>query len=317
MPGKVLPTFSSLRRIADSEADVRKVLADPTDDSFVSWFERRFFDEEEERLHLLVPRRSGIRPTKRLVFHQACLALPPGSLLELSPKVSVCSPELLFVQMASVLEMGELVALGYELCGCYPMGDGSLKVRRQLTTPSRLRAFVQRVKGMNGIGKARIAAKYIQGKSASVMETEVSALATMPVKWGGYGLPPARLNEPVLLTASASKIARSGYLAIDLYWPDEKVALEFDGREGHDSELDRVRDSRRRDALTAQGIDLSTITYRQFSSLNEFDEIMMHVACSLGKRIRVNVAAGAAHGRLRQQLRSFHRGVHSPSRILS
>ena len=64
----------------------------------------------------------------------------------------VCSPELVFVQMASCLSFGELLALGYELCGCYPRSTQKSVplVRRPLTTPNRLMAYAARLNGAKG-----------------------------------------------------------------------------------------------------------------------------------------------------------------------
>ena len=308
LPTQMLPTSSSLRSAVASEADFLRVVADPEPDLWRDRLERYFTDlDNDDRLHLLVPLKPGVRSTKHLVFHQACLQLPPGSLVALSPNVLVCSPELLFVQMATQLEIGELIALGYELCGCYPLSPASLKVRRQLTTPQRLSSYIQHVPGMAGVRRARVAVRFVRAKSASVMETEVSALATTSLKWGGYGLPAAKLNEPLVLSPAAATIARSSHLVIDAFWPDKGIALEFDGREGHSSELDRARDSRRRDALTAEGIDFFTVTYRQLSSIMEFDEIVSQVARALGKQLRKPPTFTAAHFRLRQQLRNHHR----------
>ena len=77
--------------------------------------------------------------------------------------------------MAGSLEFGELLALGYELCGSYPVtrGDGVL-VRRPLTTPERLVAFLGQLEDARPVKLARSAALQVRRKSASVMETEVA-----------------------------------------------------------------------------------------------------------------------------------------------
>ncbi|MDE8685724.1 hypothetical protein P0G11_14455, partial [Adlercreutzia rubneri] len=93
--------------------------------------------------------------------------------VKVAPSVLVSSPELLFLQMAKALACGELVALGFELCGCYPLSDelSSSLVRSPLTTPSRLSAFVARARNHDGVQLARRAVRPVMAKSASRMET--------------------------------------------------------------------------------------------------------------------------------------------------
>lgn len=95
-------------------------------------------------VHVLVEGSQGARDTPVVKKHRTTVAFPRGSFVKVAPSVLVSSPELLFLQMAKALAFGELVALGFELCGCYPLSDelSSSLVRSPLTTPSRLSAFV-------------------------------------------------------------------------------------------------------------------------------------------------------------------------------
>lgn len=94
-------------------------------------------------VHVLVEGSQGARDTPVVKKHRTTVAFPRGSFVKVAPSVLVSSPELLFLQMAKALAFGELVALGFELCGCYPLSDelSSSLVRSPLTTPSRLSAF--------------------------------------------------------------------------------------------------------------------------------------------------------------------------------
>lgn len=106
------------------------------------------------------------------------------------------------------LEYGALLALGYELCGCYPLGEGSgFQVRGPLTTPERLVAFSGQLGGARSAKLARSAALQVRRKSASIMETEVAIAALTSRRRGGLGLPPARLNEPFALGEKGQRIA--------------------------------------------------------------------------------------------------------------
>ena len=109
-------------------------------------------DPSDRPLHVLARPKEGRHPTKRVRFHQIAVPLPRGAFLEIAPGIALCSPELVFVQMAESLSAGELIALGYELCGCYPLdaGRSSALVRTQLATPGRLAAFAKRAERIKG-----------------------------------------------------------------------------------------------------------------------------------------------------------------------
>lgn len=153
--------------------------------------------------------------------------------------------------MAESLSAGELIALGYELCGCYPLdaGRSSALVRTQLATPGRLAAFAKRAERIKGSKKARSVIPFLCAKSASVKETEMGALLLTPMRRGGLGLPPALANEPVALSDKAVRIARGDRVVCDFLWPQTRVAAEYDGLAFHGERHQQARDSRRRDAL--------------------------------------------------------------------
>lgn len=118
-------------------------------------------DAQNERrpLEILVGTKRGARSTNCIQRHQCQLRFPRNAFLEMVREVWVSAPELVFVQMASRLEYGALLALGYELCGCYPLGEGSgFQVRGPLTTPERLVAFSGQLGGARSAKLARSAA---------------------------------------------------------------------------------------------------------------------------------------------------------------
>lgn len=300
-------SFSVSRAVARTERELAWALEQIDDSALREELASLLAGTASVPCHVLVPSCPGQHCTQRVVFHQVPRMLPEGSLVELMPGVLCASPELVFVQMAEVLGLGGLVALGYELCGGYPLDGRIPQVRSPLTTPLRLATFAHQVERLRGLRLARVAARFVQAKSASAMETEVSALATVSMKWGGFGLPPARLNERISLSPAAARVARSDTLVLDAYWPAGNIALEYDGRESHGSEWGRVRDSRRRDALTVEGISLVTLTAQQFSVYQEFEEVIAFIRKRLGMRSARKLRGfPEAHSGLRYQLRRFH-----------
>lgn len=259
-------------------------------------------------LHVLADR-PGVCDTRCIVFHRSRLDYPRGSFLQATPHVRICSPELTFVQMAGALPYGSLLALGYELCGCYPVSDepNIRLVRRPLTTPQRLSAYCERLRQAPGAKLARIAAREVRARSASPKETELAALALAPVRRGGFGLPDAKLNEPIALSAAAAKVARGTTIMCDLYWPQASFGLEYDGRASHGGSGGQTRDSRRRDALALDGIDLLTVTSDQLSNVTECEVLFDHARVRVGKTPRRRKQGFIEkHMALRHDIRHFH-----------
>lgn len=308
LPARSLRTSRSLSSCAATMREVGRFVAG-MEESSLKKILTGVFDGPPlgTSVHLLVPSRPGTHSNERITFHQMKEPLPIDALLKLAPGVCCASPELAFVQMGTALDKGAHIALGYELCGCYPIKDRPAMVRAPLTTPQRLDSFIRRAEGIRGVCQARMAARHVRARSASVMETEVSALALTSKKWGGYGLPNAQLNAVVKLSEKAALIARSSYLVVDLLWPDHAVALEYDGAASHEGPSRLARDSRRRDALAAQGINLTTVTSGQFSSIDEFGEIMAHIEHKVGRKPSPKPSTfQASNFALREQMRIFH-----------
>lgn len=126
----------------------------------------------------------------------------------------VTAPELTFVHLATELSFGQLLALGYELCGNYPLPDRSPAplVRTALTTPLQLVSFADAFQNTPGVKLARSVARQVLPKSASPMETEVAALAFTSAKRGGLEMERAVLNKPLTLSRRAA-IHFSGILS--------------------------------------------------------------------------------------------------------
>lgn len=260
-------------------------------------------------VHVLVEGAQGARDTSMVKKHRTTVAFPRGSFVKVAPGVLVSSPELLFLQMAKILAFGELVALGFELCGCYPLSNepSSSLVRSPLTTPSRLSAFVARARNHDGVQLARRAVRHVMAKSASPMETELAALAFISSREGGLGLQRGRLNEPVDFPESVRRACGCHWAVCDILWPEERLILEYDGKRFHGTD-DRIgREARRRDALLLAGYDLVTVTGSQLGNVFQCAELLDQLSARMGKPKKKRSAGHLdRHMQLRKQLRSFH-----------
>lgn len=114
----------------------------------------------------------------------------------------------------------------------------------------------------------------------------------------------ARLNEPVKLRREAERIAHDSSLVCDVLWPERGVALEYDSSQFHGSSLRLSRDSRRRSALAAQGLEIRSITASQLENVFEFQETILHAFRAAGCDFkRLNGKQLDRHMRLRSELR--------------
>lgn len=216
-------------------------------------------------------------------------ALPPGSLRKISGEVYLSSPEMCFMQFCARNSLARCVLLGAELCGSYSIGSdgrGRLYGRPQLTTPGRIDAYLKGCEGRTGVKRARVALKYIFPNSASPMESVVAMLLCMPLRYGGYGLPWPEMNHGISLGDGISSIAGKQSYRCDLYWPDKKVALEYNSIEFH-AEADAMnRDYKRANVLTSMGSTVVSVTWQMIKHEQAFDDLARLLAKMLDVRVR-------------------------------
>lgn len=242
-------------------------------------------------------------------YHHSAARYPRGSFLEVAPQVYACAPELVFVQMACSLSFGELLALGYELCGSYPLEPPRNHfVRHPLCSAARLVSYVEQLGRVKGVGSARSVAPFVRSKSASFMESEVSAAVTLPRRLGGFNRPNIALNQLVGLSPRGAALARHDEVAIDLLWPDDGVGFEYDSEAFHSEKRQIARDSRKHDALALERIDLWRLTADQFANLLEFQEVVRKAFGRNGIYLRKLTARERARCLiLRSEMRKYHR----------
>lgn len=156
--------------------------------------------------------------------------------MRLGDRLYASSPELCFVQMATVLPFVELVKLGFELCGTYAERlDGATRYDRPLllTSVAALARFVDSAGDIPGVVAARKAVKLLVACSASPRETALTMLLCLPLRRGGYGLPSPELNFRIDVGRSKRAVTDKGYYLCDLYWREACIDLEYESDERH------------------------------------------------------------------------------------
>lgn len=236
-------------------------------------------------LHALVAQDSCRRASSEVVCHVASGTLPPRSILDSLNGFRVCSPELCFVQMAVSMDLPDLVALGFELCGTYDASNGTLRECGPLTSVERLCSYVASLGAVKGKRKAAQALRHVVDGSASPRETILVMLLCLPYRMGGYGIEQPLLNSRIELGRRERRIAGRNHLVGDLYWPDARLDVEYDGGGHADANLVQ-KDSMRRDALVASDVTVLTVTNWQIEDGGAMNGIAHTIAERLGKRLR-------------------------------
>lgn len=236
-------------------------------------------------LHVLVPQDSARRTSSEVISHVESGSLPPRSVLDSMNGFRICSPELCFVQMATLWELPKLIELGFELCGTYDLSNDSYRTCAPLTSIDRLSSYLDSLGKTHGKRKAAAALRYVANGSASSRETLLTMQLTLPYRMGGYGLEMPLLNHRIDLGKRERRICGKNYLVCDLYWPNAKLGVEYDGGDHADPER-MLKDAMRRDALVSMGITVITVTKWQLEDGGEMNAIAHMIAERIGKRLR-------------------------------
>ena len=225
------------------------------------------------------------------VCHVWTGAFPSGSFVKIREGVYLSSPGRSFAEMAEELSPVELIRYGYVLCSgyAYDESEAGFRERVPLASVQTLERFVGKAAKRNGAKKARRALRFIAARSASPMETNLAMMLCMPRMLGGYGLDLPELNARI--EARAKGLVERDHFSCDLYWREQRVAVEYDSGLHHSGAEAEARDSARRSALQSNGISVVSITPEQFFDARKVDEAARAVAKLTGKRLPPNDAS--------------------------
>lgn len=242
--------------------------------------------------------------------HVRSKELPDRSFYKLDDGVFVASPELCMMQLASKLSEVEAVKLAMEMCGGYAIDavydDPGFCKREPLTSPAKLAAYASRFYKPDSAARGVRFIKWLAAGSASPRETALHMLLCMPPRFGGYGIEIPQMNRRIVLTPSEQMLVGAHHFDCDMYWPRERVAVEYDSAKYHTAEEKQERDAIRRNMLQYKSIQVITATRTQVSRASEFDKLARQIARAIGKRLRIPEQEHVrARGRLRKTLFSW------------
>ena len=247
-------------------------------------------------VHVILGDARARRTLPAMKQHVLTAALPASSFLDAGGGLQVSSPEFCFLQMASQLPLVQLIELGFELCGRYSMPASSFQVmpssgfnqRPPLTSIMKLNAFIAQTPGLDGHQKATRALRHILDDSASPRETKLTLLLCLPPKLGGRGFARPLLNVRIDLPQPVRIDTGKAYFECDLFWPEHKLAVEYDSDLHHTGPERIAADSKRRNYLGSVGIKTVTVTNEQITDSVSFEAVVRLLASHLERRTNQN-----------------------------
>ena len=208
--------------------------------------------------------------------------VPPDSFTYYAPGVRMSTAEYFFLRKANQLPLPEAVRLGNELCGkfrssltegCAETGDYAfLRVPR--TDRDYIGNYLSKVADTEEGKRALEVLDLVVDGAASPMASYLHTMLTLPPAHGGYGLGHPEASRVFKAKGSFLPDARGAYLAYDLCWERERVALQYTGGalpSAHDLE-----------ALEAHGMRVVCVTDGEIADPRAMDAVAKSLAGLLG-----------------------------------
>jgi len=162
-------------------------------------------------------------------------SLPPNSFINLGYNVAMSCPELLFVEMASVMDFPLLVMLGYELCGAFardpdnPRNGDVVMFIDPVTSVERIADYLDRAKRVRGRDKARFALNYVADNAWSPTEGVVATVVSLPCGEFGYEMGHLNLNVRIRASKALAHVNDRESRVPDILFEGTNVGLNYDG----------------------------------------------------------------------------------------
>lgn len=221
-------------------------------------------------------------------------AVPLGAICR-AGKCLTCSPEFCFVLIACDIgrvcqeklkrwqHVVVLAELGCELCGTYSKQDdkrGFKSRRMPLVSMCQMRDFACALAHERGAALAYESLRWVIDGLNSPMETVVYLMLCLPNTCGGLALFRPRANWSIPVPEKLWKKTTRRHVVPDLYWPEQRLAAEFFGKdfhEGHEHD-----DMERLEIEQDMGLKVVTFWKEDVLDLERFNAKAASVARYLG-----------------------------------
>lgn len=210
---------------------------------------------------------------------------------ELEPGLYLSSPALCYLQLSTELDLLGRVRLGFELCSSYAiLESGAITESMPLTSIESIAQLGRRY-SVVGSKSALKALDHVMQGSRSPKESELAMKLGLPLRLGGFGLSGFTMNSPVELGQFGREITGKNYCVPDLLWAEQKLDVEYNGKDWHSFPDQRESDLRRRQALAAEGYTVLTVDQRVIESPSSLRHVADEVSMiTRGRRVRVKSA---------------------------
>lgn len=241
------------------------------------------FGIDEKPVSILVSCKANMRKSQNLSPRIWSGKHPSRSFYKIAQGLYISTPEATFLQLGKESSLIQLITIGYELCGSYGLSaqsDSGFLRREPRSNPQLIERYLKKCDGIHGVKTAKRASSYIAKGSASPMESLLSMLLCLPPSLGGFGLPRPELNFPIETNEGGIVMRRC-----DLYWPDQRFALEYDSDTFHSDASKLHLDSSRRSTLEKAGVHVVSVTKNQVFDRGQLFNLATIVSKRLGKRL--------------------------------
>ena len=254
-----------------------------------------------------------------ITLHQWQGFVPYESIVTLSDKGAVCSPEFCYLQAASTvrtiarerLESWQyvviLIELGCELCGLYAKQNnkrGYKKRPHSLTTASKIWKFLVRMGHEYGAPMLRKAMTWVLDDLRSPMETCLYLLLCLPAHMGGAGLPAPLANPSLKVPEGLWGKTKLRHIIPDLFWPEYGLMVEYDSDEQHENRV--AEDQERRELAQEMGYAVITVRLRDMEDLSKLRSKMESIARRLDKSLPASTTGFFARQKRLRDMLVFH-----------
>lgn len=211
----------------------------------------------------------------------------------IADNIYVLPPETCFTQVSANATIYQTLLLGMEWCGTYSLDRSSKKSYAYNLTPlctvTSLKEYLKSTSFSHGSKADKTSAylSFIVDNSASYAETTLVLLLTLPYKYGGYGFKQPLLNPSLDNQGMLIPPGTLGSLKPDLYWPEYRVAIEYNSREFHENLNSYGQDTERRERLEHMGIKVIPVLAKKLYDVERFDELAKELSTLFHKRLQL------------------------------
>ena len=308
---------SSRRTLTSS----RKSLLAPTPEPYARWTVHRLGNalatagvdpaDLRGKFQVMVPEQNTRIRSKAARNTIYTHGLPANTVIEVADGVQISCPELLFIELGTIMSPVVQLLVGLELCGRFSRcgtdpRNGSVTFGvKPVTTAKKIRAYLANANNVAGLEQSLRVAEWLMDEAWSPQESIVDALARMPLHELGYELGELRLNPRVVAGGDAELLVAKRSRVPDTLVVGTAVGFNYDGGPhfGEDSDADAepnfqqnsttaigplraaiVADKCRDRDLLVQGLSVLPVTKEDLLERGGLDRVMLQ-AMSIIERL--------------------------------